>query len=224
MHERSSRRQAATSIARLGARLVSLRPAACIAAVMLVAACGDERPPWSGFELFPPDAAVPELVPELLPGVLAALAAANAARGAAGAGQTTPGSTTAVGAVPVTTTQSGVSAAGIGAAEPGTETDPSQAQQAAADSGAGQAGASAASGGAGSERPRWSPGQLPTLPWAGRAAPPRGWPGLGGEGGALAGSAGAGASPGSPVADAGLPVAADGGTPPGMDEADAGPR
>lgn len=48
-------------------------------------ACGDERPPWSGFEVFPPDASLPTLSPEL-EARLQAAAAAFVAPPAAGQG------------------------------------------------------------------------------------------------------------------------------------------
>lgn len=61
------------------------------AVVLLTAvACGDERPPWVGFELFPPDAGGIELSPQLEASLQAAQAAffaqLAAGQGAAGAG------------------------------------------------------------------------------------------------------------------------------------------
>jgi len=63
---------------------------------LIMLACGDERPPWSGFPIFPADAGAFELSPELASGLLAAQAAFAkqlAEQGTQDAGPAPPSST-----------------------------------------------------------------------------------------------------------------------------------
>lgn len=67
---------------------------------LLVLGCGDERAPWSGFPIFPPDAGGFELSPNVASGLLAAQAAFArqiAEQGAPDAGHAATGATNPVG-------------------------------------------------------------------------------------------------------------------------------
>ena len=76
-------------------RLIALLSALALCAPTMLG-CGDERPPWSGFPIFPSDAGGFELSPELASGLLAAQAAfvqQLAQQGASDAGQAASGTT-----------------------------------------------------------------------------------------------------------------------------------
>lgn len=184
--------------------------ASTLAALFLLG-CGDERPPWSGFPIFPPDAGAFELSPELASGLLAAQQAfARQIAGdqaAAGAGAIDPGAANNSAGAPATGTPDDddneerepddraerADEAPMNAADGGTQ------------AGRGMESSEAAGGGAGSRAlPNWPRRRRPDAD-AGISAP------SGPDGGARTPAAGSGAPP-AELSDAGVaPNAADGG-------------